>query len=162
MEVQIARYFYYTYVSGLLGCDCVCFGMTGDLLPWKRRGIVGILGFSREGKATVWPWPPPRPLVATTAVVDWVRPWQAGLGLLVQVVRQGAPQAACGESHGPRWPVFSCVCENVPCPCASSLCTRHSIRIKVSFGTFSDFYIIEVKAHNHESEKSNWVTAAPR
>ena len=34
--------------------------------------------------------------------------------------------------------------------CASSLSNRHSIRIEVPFGTFSDFYIIEVKAHNHK------------
>ena len=41
--------------------------------------------------------------------------------------------------------------EKVPCNCASSLSNRHSIRIEVPFGTFSDFYIIEVKAHNHEN-----------
>ena len=38
-------------------------------------------------------------------------------------------------------PVFSYVCENVPCLCASSFCTRQSIRIKVPFGNFSDLYI---------------------
>ena len=38
-------------------------------------------------------------------------------------------------------PVFSYVCENVPCLCASSFCISQLIRIKVPIGTFSDFYI---------------------
>jgi len=35
--------------SDLLGCDCEYLKMAGDLLPWKRRGIVVVSQVGQEG-----------------------------------------------------------------------------------------------------------------
>ena len=64
-------------------------------------------GNNKPGLATGWPWPSPRPVVTTMAVVyPTVQPWQAPFVLLFLVLEQRVPRVARGESHGPWWPCF--------------------------------------------------------
>ena len=93
-------------------------------MPWKRRGLLEIFKEKKTMMAeatTVGPWPSPRPVVPTTAVVGpTVSVWQQGHLGFARTLGQQAPHAARGD------PICGYLSERVPTFVSFHVCTRLS------------------------------------